>query len=182
MSTLARMYRGQTDFDFVRASKRTLVVSAAFIVLSLLLLLLRPLNLSIDFTGGTILVVPNTAEASIEDVRSALGAVGQQGARVQLTGEGFLLIQTEALDSAAQDELVRITAVVAGAPIDEVTVDAVGPTFGGEVTRSALWALIWFLIAVGIFITIRFEWKMALAALAALVHDLIITAGIYAAA
>jgi preprotein translocase subunit SecF len=181
VSVLTRMYRGETDFDFVSASKRTLIGSGVLIVLSLVLLVARPLNLSIDFTGGTILIVENETEASIEDVRSALGSVGQAGARVQLTGEGFILIQTEALDAATQDEIVVVTAQVAGRSVDDVTIDAVGPTFGGEVTRSAVWALVWFLLAVAVFITIRFEWKMAVAALAALFHDLVITAGIYAA-
>lgn len=182
MSVFARMYRGETHFDFIRASKRTLIVSAVLIVLSILALVIRPLNLSIDFTGGTVIIVDNESGASVEDVRDALRGVGQGSARVQLTGDNAegILIQTEALDAGEQDELIIIVADVAGAGIDRVSVDAVGPTFGEEVTRRAIQALVVFLMVVGLFISWRFEWKMALAALAALFHDLIITAGLYA--
>jgi len=181
MSVLTRIYRGETHFDFVGIAKRTLWVSLALVVLSLLLLLVRPLNLSIDFTGGVIVTVENQADASVGDVRDALTAVGEGGARVQLTGEGFILIQTEALDAQAQDELVVVAADVGGVSINEVTIDAVGPTFGEEVTRAAIEALVVFLLIVALFITWRFEWKMAVAALAALFHDLIITAGLFSA-
>jgi len=181
MSVFTRMYRGETHFDFVGIAKRTLWVSLALVVLSLLLLLVRPLNLSIDFTGGVIVTVENQADASVGDVRNALTAVGEGGARVQLTGEGFILIQTEALDAQAQDELVVVTADIAGVSTNEVTIDAVGPTFGEEVTRAAIEALVVFLLIVALFITWRFEWKMAVAALAALFHDLIITAGLFSA-
>ena len=182
MSIFTRLYRGDTHFDFVGASKRTLIVSGVLIVLSLVALVVRPLNLSIDFTGGTVIVVTNESGASVEDVRSALRDVGEGSARVQLTGESGegILIQTEALDAAEQDELIVAVADVADAGIDEVSVDAVGPTFGEEVTRRAIEALVIFLLVVSLFITWRFEWKMAVAALAALFHDLIITAGIYA--
>ncbi|MGB5533256.1 MAG: protein translocase subunit SecF [Acidimicrobiia bacterium] len=181
MSVLTRIYRGETHFDFVGIARRTLLVSLALVVLSLLLLLVRPLNLSIDFTGGVIVTVENQADASVGDVRDALTAVGEGGARVQLTGEGFILIQTEALDAQAQDELVVVAADVSGVSINEVTIDAVGPTFGEEVTRAAIEALVVFLLIVALFITWRFEWKMAVAALAALFHDLIITAGLFSA-
>jgi len=179
MSVLTKIYRGETHFDFVGIARRTLWVSLALVVLSLLLLLVRPLNLSIDFTGGVIVTVENQADASVGDVRDALTAVGEGSARVQLTGEGFILIQTEALDAQAQDELVVVAADVAGVSVNEVTIDAVGPTFGEEVTRAAIQALVVFLLIVALFITWRFEWKMAVAALAALFHDLIITAGLF---
>jgi preprotein translocase subunit SecF len=179
MSVLTRMYRGETHFDFVGIAKKTLLVSAALAVLSLLALLIRPLNLSIDFTGGVIVTVQNESGADITEVRSALADIGEAGARVQLTGEGFILIQTESLDAASQDELITTAADVAGVPVNDVTLDAVGPTFGEEVTRAAIEALVVFLVIVALFITWRFEWKMALAALAALFHDLVITAGLF---
>ncbi len=182
MSVLTRMYRGETNFDFVGASRRTLVVSVVLVVLSILLLLLRPLNLSIDFTGGTVVVVSNEADASVEEVRSAMSDLGLGGARVQLTGEGkFIRVQTEALEAGPQDDLIVAVAAVAGVSVNEVTVSAVGPSFGAEVTRSALQALLIFLLVVSVYIAWRFEWKMAVAALAALFHDLVITGGIFAA-
>ena len=180
MSVFTKMYRGETHFDFVAISKKTLIVSAALVVLSLVMLLVRPLNLSIDFTGGVVVTVENEAGVDIAVVRSSLEGIGQAGARVQLTGDGLILIQTEALDAASQDELVLTAATVAGTDVNAVTIDAVGPTFGAEVTAAAIQALVVFLIVVAMFITWRFEWKMAMAALAALAHDLIITGGIFA--
>ena len=180
MNVFTRMYRGETSFDFVATSKKTLIGSAIAIVLSVVVLIVHPLNLSIDFTGGTVIIVENTAGASIEEVRSAMGEVGQEGAKIQVTGEGFIQIQTEALDAAGQDAIVVVVAEAVGSDVNDVTVDAVGPTFGTEVTQSALKALVIFLLIVAIFISWRFEWRMAVAALAALFHDLIITTGVYA--
>jgi preprotein translocase subunit SecF len=180
VNVLTRMYRGETSFDFIAISRRTLIVSGVLVVASLLLMVVRPFNLSIDFTGGVIVTVPNDADATVEEVRADLRDVGYADARVQITGEGFVTVQTEALDPAQQDDLVVAVARAAGATAEEVNVDAVGPTFGAEVTRRAVEALVVFLIAVTIFISWRFEWKMAAAALAALFHDLIIAGGIYA--
>ena len=180
MNVFTRVYRGQTNFDFVGSARRTLVVSAILVVLSLLLLLVRPLNLSIDFSGGTVIIVENQADASVEEVRAAMGDIGLGGARVQLTGEGFIRVQTEALPPDSQDALILSVAGVAEVDVNEVTVSAVGPTFGAEVTRRALQALGVFLVVVSLFIAWRFEWKMAVAALVALVHDLVITGGIFA--
>jgi preprotein translocase subunit SecF len=181
MSVFTKMYRGETTFDFVEISKKTLLVSAALVVLSIAMLIFKPLNLSIDFTGGVIVTVENHADANIEEVRAALGGIGQGAARVQLTGEGFILIQTEALDANAQDEMVQTVSEVTGANPKDITIDAVGPTFGAEVTHAAIEALIVFLLFVAMFISWKFEWKMAVTALTALFHDLIITAGIFAA-
>ena len=181
MSVFTKMYRGETAFDFVAISKKTLLVSAALVVLSIAMLIFKPLNLSIDFTGGVIVTVENHADADIGEVRAALGDIGQSAARVQLTGEGFILIQTEALDANAQDQMVETVAEVTGANPQDITIDAVGPTFGAEVTHAAIEALIVFLLFVAMFISWKFEWKMAVTALAALFHDLIITAGIFAA-
>lgn len=180
MSIFTRMYRGETGFDFIAASRKTLAVSGALIVASLLLILFRPFNLSIDFTGGVIVTVENTTGATVEDIRADLREVGYASARVQITGEGFINVQTEALDPESQDALAAAVAAAAGTDTSEVNVSAVGPTFGAEVTRRALEALVIFLVAVSAFIAWRFEWKMALAALAALFHDLFIAAGVYA--
>ena len=181
MSVFRRMYRGETAFDFVNISRRTIIVSGALVALSIVMMFVRPFNLSIDFTGGVVVTVENTAGASVDDIRADLRDVGYADARVQITGEGIIQVQTEALDPDDQDLLVQTVADAAGADVNDANVDAVGPTFGAEVTRRAVQALVVFLIVVAIFIAWRFEWKMAIAALAALFHDLIISGGIYAA-
>jgi preprotein translocase subunit SecF len=180
VNVLARMYRGETKFDFVGISRRSLIVSLILVVSSILIMVVRPFNLSIDFTGGVIVTVQNDADATVEDIRSDLRDIGYADARVQVTGEGFIIVQTEALEANEMDLLVLAVSDAAGVDINEANVSGVGPTFGAEVTRKAIEALVVFLVVIALFITWRFEWKMAVAALAALFHDLLITGGLYA--
>ncbi len=180
MSAITRIYRGETSFDFVAISKKTLLVSLVFVVGSIVMMLVKPFNLSIDFTGGVIITVENQAGSTVEQFRNDLRSVGYADARVQITGEGFVHVQTEALSADAQDVLAVSVAEAAGASVNDLNVSAVGPTFGAEVTRKAVEALVVFLIVVALFITWRFEWKMAVAALTALFHDLMIAGGLYA--
>lgn len=180
MNVLSRMYRGETVFDFVGVSKKVLIVSLVLVGASLVMMIAKPFNLSIDFTGGVIVAVENTADISVEEMRADLRAIGYADARVQTTGEGFVTVQTEALDPEQMDTLVSTVANAAGADVNDVNVSAVGPTFGAEVTRKAIEALVVFLFVISLFITWRFEWKMAISALVAVFHDLIITAGLYA--
>ena len=183
MSVWGDLYRGETEFDFVRHRRRFFVISAVLIGISLLSLLVRGLDGNVDFTGGTIVEAPNVAAADVGDFRDGLSAIGQDGARVQLRTERddseTVVVQTEALAVEDRDELLGTIVAVAGVDANDASIDAVGPTFGSEITRRAIEALVIFLIVVALFITWRFEWKMALGALAALFHDLIITAGVY---
>lgn len=183
MSLWRSLYRGETEFDFMQHRRRYLIISAVLIAISLLSLLVRGLDGSVDFTGGTIVEAPNVSAVDVGEYRSELSSIGQDGARVQIRSERddteVVVVQTEALSVADRDVLVVTIAEVAGVDENETTIDAVGPTFGSEITRRAIEALVIFLIVVTLFITWRFEWKMAIGALAALFHDLIITAGIY---
>jgi preprotein translocase subunit SecF len=179
MSLAGSLYRGDTNFDFMKYRKRWFTLSAVLIAISFLSLGVRGLDLSVDFTGGTIVEADNTNDATLGEVRSALAVVGEEGARVQITSGGTIRVQTVSLEPAEQDALVVAVADVAGVSFDETNVDAVGPTFGAEITRAAIEALVVFLLVVMAFITWRLEWKMAIAAIAALFHDLIITAGLY---
>ncbi len=180
MNVLSRMYRGETRFDFVGTSKRTFTISLVLVASSIVIMLVKPFNLSIDFTGGVIVTVENESGAAVEEVRADLRDIGYADARVQVTGDGFIAVQTEALEAGEMDILVVTVADAAGTNVNDANVSAVGPTFGTEVTRKAVEALIVFLVVISLFITWRFEWKMALAALSALFHDLIITGGLYA--
>jgi preprotein translocase subunit SecF len=183
MSVWRDLYRGETEFDFVGNRRRFFTISAILIAISILSLLTRGLDGSVDFTGGTIVEAPNAASADVADFRDGLSEIGQDGARVQLRterdGSETVVVQTEALTVEDRDELLATVASVAGVTPNDASIDAVGPTFGSEITRRAIEALVIFLIVVALFITWRFEWKMAVGALAALFHDLIITAGVY---
>ena len=160
MSLWSRLYRGETQFDFIRDRKRYFTLSLALIVVSLLSLAFRQLEGSVDFTGGTIIEAENRSGAEVANFRDALAGLGQSGARVQSIDAGrSIKVQTETLPGGEQDALVAVVADVAGVSFDETNVDAVGPTFGSDITNSSIRALIFFLIAVGIFISFRFEWK-----------------------
>lgn len=181
MTVLRRLNRGETDIDFVGNRRRWLIISVVALLISLAALGIRQLNLGIDFVGGLGLQAPNPAEAEIEEVRSALEGVGVTDATIQfLDGGAAVRVTTRELDTDVEDATVEALAGVTAAPRSEISIDAVGPTFGQLIARRALTALGVFLGAVVLFISWRLEFKMAAAGLAALFHDLLITIGIYA--
>ena len=179
MRTLSTLYRGETTFGFVGQARRWFIVSGVALVLCLASLAIQRLNLSLDFTGGTAIVLPNPAGASVAEVRAALGTTGGT-ARIQLVDDGEAVrVQTEAIDLETEQQIVRSLVEVTGTAIELTDVESVGPTFGRQIAGRAVQALGVFLAVVVVFISIRFEWKMAVGAIAALLHDLIITSGAY---
>ena len=179
MSTLSTLYRGETTIGFVGQARRWFIVSGVALVLCLASLAIQRLNLSLDFTGGTAIVMPNPAGASVGEVRASLGATGG-AARIQLIDDGEAVrVQTEAIDLETEQQIVRSLVNVTGTVIELTDVESVGPTFGRQIAGRAVQALGVFLAVVVVFISIRFEWKMAVGAIAALLHDLIITSGAY---
>lgn len=184
MSAFSRLYRAETDIDFVGMRKRWFIISMSLLAISLLGFLVRGLNLNVDFEGGVTVQVSNETNSTVADMREALTDIGLGDARIEfldsLDGSSAFRVRTQALDSDLESELVRTVAETAGVGIDETDVEAVGPTFGAEITRRAIQALVVFLIVAALFISWRFEWKMAGAGLTALFHDLTITFGVYA--
>lgn len=181
MSFLGRLNRGETNIDFVGNRRRWFTISAVLLVVSLAALGIRQLNLGIEFVGGLGVQAPNPATAGVGEIRSALADVGIDDATIQFLDDGdSVRITTRELDSAAEDAAINALATVTGSQRSEISIDAVGPSFGALVARRALLALGVFLGAVILFITWRLEFKMAAAGLTALLHDLIITVGVYA--
>jgi preprotein translocase subunit SecF len=180
MSTLHDLYRGRTHFDFVGNRRRWFAISGAIVLVSLLSLVFRQFNLSVDFEGGTLVEVENPSGATVAQVRDTLTGLGIGAARIQTTSGGDgIRIQTTELTAEQEDLLVERLAALAGVDPADATRQTVGPTFGDQITRSAVRALVVFLIVVGLFIAWRLEWKMAATALVALFHDLLFTAGVY---
>lgn len=182
MSLWARIYRNETRIDFIGNRNKGFLVSGILLAIGLSALGLRQLNLGVDFVGGTVVESANPNSASTGEVRDALRRLGLEAATIQLTGQGGtgIRVQTEPLKPALERALVEAVAEVAGVETDQANVASVGATFGREVARRALRALIAFLVAVTAFIALRFDWRMALVALVALIHDLILSAGVYA--
>lgn len=181
MTTVGRLTRGETEVDFVGLRKRWFTVSAILLAIALSALAIRQLNLGIEFVGGLTIQAPNPSGAGVPDFREGLSGAGVEDSTIQLIDDGEAVrVTTQELDSAAEDQAIDAVASVAGADRAGVSIDAVGPTFGALVARRALVALGVFLAVVIVFISWRLQLKMALAGLAALFHDLLITIGVYA--
>ena len=160
------------------------ILSGSLLLISLGGLLVRHLNYSIDFTGGSELQYRNAAGVTAEMVRDVLGEYGRKDAEIQIVGGDRVSIRTTALTddltAVERTQLVDDLAGQAGVDPSDVSVQVVGPTWGSQISRQALIGLIVVLIAISVYITFRFEWKMAIGAQVAMVHDVVITAGVYA--
>ncbi len=187
VSAYRRLYRGETSFDFAGRWRRWLAISGIVIVIGMVSVGVRGLNFSIEFKGGTQWTVATTA--SVSDARNAVGSVNgslRQATITQLTnrqsGQREIEVQAAAKDTANNAEVSQVSqalAKMAHVSVNEVTLNDVGPSWGSDITSKAVKAVIIFLIAFTIYIWLRFEGKMALAALIALLHDILVTIGIY---
>lgn len=180
MSVWRDLYRGDTRFDFFGNRRRWFTISGVIVAVSLFALVFLRLDLGVDFEGGTLVEFENPNAVSVTAVRSIVDGLDIGGGRVQEVGGQGIRVQTAQLDPADEDRLVDALAALLGEAPEDASRLSVGPTFGSQVAESALRALIVFLIVVALFMAWRLEWKMAGAALIALAHDLIFTAGIYA--
>jgi preprotein translocase subunit SecF len=182
--TPADFYHERTNFDFTGRPWRWLIVSGVLIVIAIIAMFTRGLNLGIDFEGGTSWQVPVQGKsASVGDVRDVLRPLGLGDAKVLVlegdSGES-VRVQSEEINPADEDKVTDALAQYGGVTRNDVSVDTVGPTFGDQVRDNAIRALIVFFIVVAAYLAFRFEWKMAIAAIVAVAHDIIITVGVYA--
>jgi preprotein translocase subunit SecF len=179
-----RLFHGETTFDFVGKRRVGYLASAVVVVISVVALAWQGLNLSLDFVGGTSWETP-AAELSESDVRGILDDQGVNGddAKVQrLSGvEGDRWrIQSDTQPPPVIADVQTALAEAAGVAEGEVSVAAVSASWGEEITRSAVQALIVFFLAIAVYISFRFEWRMAIAAISAVFHDVVVTVGFYA--
>lgn len=175
-----RLYRGETSIDFIGKRRRWYSISALFILLSIAALSLQGLHLGIEFKGGSSFTVTK-AGASIDDARAAVESVGVPGEIiVQNIGTNKVRVQTAALNTvqnnAVQDSLAKQFQV----SVESIDSQIIGPSWGKEITRKALYGLFGFLICVMLYLAMAFEPKMSIAAIVAVIHDVFITVGIYA--
>lgn len=175
----ARLYSGEQQFNIVGRRRLWYSISAVLLVLSAIGIFGRGLNLGIEFAGGAEFVVPANS-CSIQEVRDSVSATGTQVAQATELGGDRVRVQTPAMDAAKSAEVVKGLSKTCDVAADDIRVQLVGPSWGQEITKKALVGLGVFLLAVTLFLSLYFEWKMALAALVALIHDLVITIGIYA--
>ena len=175
-----RLYSGETSFDFIGQRRRWYSISAVFILLSLAALIIQGLHLGIEFKGGSSYTV-NKSGISVEEARASVADVGIEGEIiVQKIGDSKVRIQTGALTSTQSKAVEAALTQTFNVAIESMDTQLVGPSWGKEITKKALYGLIAFLIAIMLFLAMAFEPKMAIAAIVAVVHDVFITVGIYA--
>ena len=174
----ARLYRGEVSYDFIGHRKLWYTVSLVLIVISVVSLLVRGLTLGIEFRGGAEFRVA-APSANEESVRDTVGDVVGGEIVVQRVGNNTVRAQTETLTSAELEEVQTALAERFDVARDDVSTQFIGPSWGRDISTKALRALVFFLIGIVIFLSLYFEWKMAVAAMIALLHDLLITAGLY---
>ena len=181
-----RLYRGEVSFDFVGRQKLWYTISGVILLLSLVGVFGRGLNFTVDFKGGSVITIPASSVSSISQVQSAVSSTGDgQGAIVQHVGSGSSAtwqVQTGKLDYSQGLKVQSELAKELGVSQSKISVNFVGASWGSQISQKALQALIAFLIVIVIYLSIAFEWRMAVAALIALAHDIVITIGIYALA
>jgi len=180
------------NIDFMGRKKVWFALSGLFIVISLVGLFARGLNFSIEFKGGALLQFPDRSGSSVAQLQTIMAKYGAGDAQVEILSgtqscgatqsEQCVNVKTKSLTSLGTqaDQLRAELAAKAGISPNQINETDIGPSWGTTISRKAIVGLVIFLVLVTIYITLRFEWKMAIGAIAALVHDLIITAGIYA--
>jgi preprotein translocase subunit SecF len=192
MNTLQRIYHGKTSIDFVGKRRIWFGISAFLLLICIGSMIFRQFNLGIEFKGGvSVQAIVATdgplADASdldvIQTVRTAIEETGGPTPQIQVAttdDERSVIVQTEAIeDPELRQDLQDSVAEAVGASPADTTFESIGTKWGGEITEKAIRALIIFLVVILAFISWRFEFKMAIAAIAALLHDLLITAGVY---
>jgi preprotein translocase subunit SecF len=184
VSIASRLYHGDISFDFVGRWRTWFLISGLAMLISVVALIYPGLQFGIDFKGGGVFTVQSAKAVTQGQISSALGPVAKV---VQLTNEqagkpAQVIVQTESLSSEQIAKVRADLARVTGAQPNQVSNSVVGSKWGSTVTRKALIALAVFLAAIILYVSLRFDFKMAVSAIIALVHDLLITAGVYALA
>ncbi len=182
------LYDGTISIDFVGRRMVWYAVSAVIVAVAVFGLMWKGLNLGIEFEGGVEYRVSMPAgQANQENVEAIRGAVADTGIGnasapiVNTSGDNNIRVQTEPLDNQQSTTVSEAIQDAAGVPADNISQDAIGATWGQQVADRAVIGLLVFLVLVMLFIWAYFrEWKMSVAAIVALAHDLVITVGIYA--
>ena len=181
MSSLAsRLYHGETSIDFVGQWRRWLLVSSVAMLVSVVALFVPGLKFGIDFKGGAVFRARAAKPVTVTQVREAVGPSVAKVVQVTRDNPPQVIVQTESLP---QDQVAKVRSDLSRVTGDpQVSAAVVGSKWGSTVSTKALIALFVFLGVIIVYVSFRFEFKMAVAALVALVHDLVITAGVYALA
>jgi preprotein translocase subunit SecF len=180
---MRRLYRGETRIEFIGNRERWYFVSLVAILICIASLGTRGFNYGIEFKGGTQFQIPVTGTSiTTTQVTDAFANTGTQPEPPQRVGSGSsdqIVVRTESLDPTRLADVKTKLANALHVDVNKITTTTVSSSWGHDITVKAIEGLIVFLIAVSIYISIRFQWRMALGGILALLHDLMIAAGVY---
>ncbi|MFF9626088.1 protein translocase subunit SecF [Streptomyces griseosporeus] len=176
----ARLHRGEVGYDFVGNRKIWYGISILITITAILGLAVRGLNMGIEFQGGAVFTTPKHTNASVAQAESYAEDASGHDAIVQKLGDGTLRIQVAGIDTDKADQIKEKLAGDLKIDAEKINAELVGPSWGEQIANKAWQGLAIFMILVVIYLAIAFEWRMAVAALVALIHDITITTGIYA--
>jgi preprotein translocase subunit SecF/SecD/SecF fusion protein len=171
------------EIPFMRYRKVLLTISAVMSVLAIVGLIVRGVTFGIEFQGGTEIDFYDTGAITIDDMREALVAAGEEDPTVQTTtveGESGFLVRSGTTDPQVATEHADATAAALGLSAESYNVTTIGPDWGADVTRSSLLAFGVAILLIIAYVSIRYEFKMSITAVIALIHDMVIILGIYA--
>ena len=182
-----RFLNRKTNIDFIGKRKIAFAVSAILIILSITSLAVRGLNFGLDFTGGALIEVAYSEAPDLENVRNSLNEAGLSDAVVQTFGLDTEIVvrippreESEGSAELSTDVLQALQSGFEGT-VDMRRVEFVGPQVGEELTEQGILAVVYALIGIFLYVMMRFQWRFSVGAVAALVHDVIITMGIISA-
>ena len=176
----ARLHSGETSIDYIGKRRRWYAVSGLLVIASIAALSLQGLHLGIEFKGGSSYTITKSG-GTIAQAESALTSAGITGEKIiQQFGNDKIRVQTGSLSAEQSNAVEDALASTFGVSVEAIDTQIIGPSWGKEITRKALYGLVGFLIVVILYLAMAFEPKMALAAIVAVVHDVFITVGIYA--
>jgi preprotein translocase subunit SecF len=178
-----RLYRGEVSVNFVRRQRMWYTISGVILLISVAALLINGLNFSLEFKGGASFSFQPNSLTSQGAISRVVTAAGGGDASVQYSSSPQLhqwTVQTGVLSSDVTQKVASALAQAFQLATTKISVQLVGPTWGSSITSKAIEALIIFLVVIVIYLSIAFEWRMAVAAFVALLHDIVITTGVYA--
>jgi preprotein translocase subunit SecF len=183
MSRFTTLYRGETTINFIGSRKKWYAASGALILICVLSFLIRGFNYGIEFKGGSTFSIPTSNSITTSKVTDAFTAAGTapEGS-AQSVGSGSsstIVVNTHTLTPRQSQDLQQAVATKLGIANSKISANSIGSDWGHDTTIKALQGLIIFLVVVSIYIALRFQWRMAVGGMVALLHDLVIAAGIY---
>ncbi|NCC28216.1 MAG: protein translocase subunit SecF [Gammaproteobacteria bacterium] len=176
----------ELNIDFMGIRRPAVILSGVVLLLCILAMLIRGFNLGLDFTGGTVLEVGYQNPAELSEVRAALEAKGFEGATVQHFGtrsDVLIRLAPEAGEEASaelSDNVFKALSEAVGGQVELRRVEFVGPQVGEELREQGGLAVLFALIGILIYVALRFEWRFAVGAVVAIVHDVVFTVGMFA--